>query len=216
MTVNKDLNMKVLLFLILFVYSNILYASQKAITDDGKIVILNNNRTWRYDEGISIERNPIKTNNQNFIKQSNSSFRISAVPTTIGVYIDPSQWTYSKDKEERNKLIFQSKRNADLYAMLISEGIQVNIDRLGDLALDNAKSVAPDSKVVKKEYRNVNGSKILYMEIEGTVQSINFKYAGYYSSNKSGSVQLITYSGARLLDANIALAEQLLNGLVVE
>lgn len=68
------------------------------------------------------------------------------------------------------------------------------------LALENAKAVAPDAKITKQEYRIVNGNKVIYLEIDGTIQGINFKYLGYYYSNISGSTQYITYTGASLVD----------------
>ena len=88
----------------------------------------------------------------------------------------------------------------DLYGMTITEGIEVEVEALSDLAISNAKSAAPDINVAKKEYSMVNGKKVIYMEMRGTIKSIKFTYLGYYYSDKSGSTQLITYTATNLVE----------------
>lgn len=134
----------------------------------------------------------------------------------MGVYIDPEKWTFFKDKDSSNKLLFRSKNseNSDIYAMVISEGIEIEHEMLAEIALENAKKIAPDTKVLAKEYRDVNGSKVLYMEMEGSARSIKFKYVGYYATNKSGTVQLVVYSSPGIVNAKINEIEEFLNGLV--
>lgn len=48
-------------------------------------------------------------------------------------------------------------KSGDLYRMAITERIEVNLEKLAEIAFNNAKAAAPDAKVVKKEYRVVNG-----------------------------------------------------------
>ena len=60
--------------------------------------------------------------------------------------------------------------------MAISEQVEIDVEELVKIAFDNAREAAPDTEVVKKEYRTVNGNKVIYMEMVGTIQSIKFKY----------------------------------------
>jgi hypothetical protein len=189
-------------------------SAQKAITDDGKVVILNSDRTWQFEDP-SINSTPkISVSSKQYTKISSQTFRVKASPTSFGVYINPDKWTFSKDKEESNKLLFRpkSKELGDIYAMLVAEGIQVPFESFPAVALENAKKVAPDIKILNREYRVVNGNKILYMELEGSVYSVKFRFIGYYCSNESGTVQLLVYSGSNIVSGKLSEIEEFLNG----
>lgn len=71
-----------------------------------------------------------------------------------------------------------------------------------------------DLKIVKEEYRTVNGIKVLLFQMNGTTQGIKFSYYGYYYSNENGSVQFITYASQKLIQTYFEECETLLNGLV--
>ncbi len=100
--------------------------------------------------------------------------------------------------------------------MVIAEGIQVEREALINLAISNARNAAPDVKVIEKEYRTVNGKKIIYMKMQGTIQSIKFTYLGYYYSDKTGSTQLLTYTASNLVEKYKPEIFDLLNGLVTK
>lgn len=78
----------------------------------------------------------------------------------------------------------------------------------------NGRESAPDLKVIQEEYRMVNGQKVLFLQLNGTLQGIKFTYYGYYYSNSSGTVQFITYTSQSLLEAYKEDCEKILNGFV--
>jgi len=82
------------------------------------------------------------------------------------------------------------------------------------MALENARTMVPDIKIVKEEYRMVNGLKVLFLQMNGTFQGIKFSFYGYYFSNSKGSMQLITYTSQNLIEAYKSESEKLLNGLI--
>ena len=104
----------------------------------------------------------------------------------------------------------------DLYGMVITEQVEIAVEELAKIAFANAKAGAPDAKVVKKEYRMVNGVKVIYMEMTGTIQSIKFKYFGYYYSDSTGSTQFLSYTGANLEKKYSADIQAFLNGFSVQ
>ena len=97
---------------------------------------------------------------------------------------------------------------------MISEKIEIPLETLKSVALTNAKSVAPDIKIINEEYRTVNGLKVLMIQMNGTTQGIKISYYGYYFSNSSGTVQLLTYTSQNLMDSLKNESDKLLNGLV--
>jgi hypothetical protein len=107
---------------------------------------------------------------------------------------------------------FQLK-GKDLYGMVITEGIEIQVETLADIALENAKNIAPDAKIVKKEYRVVNGKKLVYMEMEVAAKGFNFTYLGYYYSSSAGSTQLVAYTATNAVNIYRSEIIDFLNGL---
>jgi hypothetical protein len=80
--------------------------------------------------------------------------------------------------------------------------------------LENARSAAPDVRIIKEEYRTVNGIKLLMIQMQGTIQGINFVYFGYYYSYSGGTVQLLAYTSKQIFDEKEQELEEFLNGFV--
>ena len=128
-------------------------------------------------------------------------------------FFDPSKWTQTKS-DEPNKATFEL-REGDVYGMLIAERMNVPISTLREVAIKNARSAAPDVKVIKEENRTVNGVNLLCMQMEGTIEGIQFTYYGYYYAGKAGSIQLLTYTAQNLFQESQAEMAEFLNGLEV-
>ena len=105
-------------------------------------------------------------------------------------------------------------RDGDLYCVIITEKIEVPLESLKLIAIENGKSLSPDLTIVKEEYRNVNGLKVLLLQMNGTVKGIKVSYYGYYYSSPEGTVQFIAYTAQNLLGKYMPEIEKLLNGLV--
>jgi len=98
--------------------------------------------------------------------------------------------------------------------MIIAEKVEIPFESLKEIALENGRDAAPDLAVVQEEYRSVNGQKVLFLQLNGTLQGIKFTYYGYYYSSSSGTVQFITYTSQGLLKSYIEDCEKILNGFV--
>ncbi len=208
--------MRIFIVLLLCTFSFIVIASKKAVTEEGDLVILNNDGTWTYEDGKAFDDIELPINPKTFEKHIKSNFTLKSTKTNSSFSINPKKWKLKKNKNghESAEYTFELK-NGDLYAMAISEEIEMDVEELAKTALENAKGVAPDTKVIKKEYRTVNGNKVIYMEMVGTIQSIKFKYLGYYFSNASGSTQYLTYTGTNLEAKYKTEINNFLNGFSV-
>jgi len=207
---------RIFIVLLLCTFSFIVIASKKAVTEEGDLVILNNDGTWTYEDGKAFDDIELPINPKTFEKHIKSNFTLKRTKTNSSFSINPKKWKFKKNKNghESAEYTFELK-NGDLYAMAISEEIEMDVEELAKTALENAKGVAPDTKVIKKEYRTVNGNKVIYMEMVGTIQSIKFKYLGYYFSNASGSTQYLTYTGTNLEAKYKTEINNFLNGFSV-
>lgn len=189
-------------------------AQISALTQTGDEVVLFDDGTWKYLNDSTLTEKVIPVNEQTFAKESKASFLVKSKKVKTGVWMNPKKWTFAKGADNEAQEFFFTKKSDDLYAMFITEKLQIPIENLREIAIQNARSAAPDIRVVKEEYRNVNGVKVLMMQMSGTIQGMKFRYFGYYFSNESGTIQLIAYTGENLFNEYEAETEQFLNGFV--
>jgi len=188
-------------------------ASKKAITDEGDVVVLNDDGTWVYENGKAEAEINLDTNPLIFSKHADSKFMLKSGNTNTAFWIDPKKWAFKKNENGHDSAEYTfNAKGSDLYGMVISEQIEIKLEDLANLAFEKAKGAAPDIKVIKKEYRMVNERKVIYMEMEGTIQSIKFTYLGYYFSDSSGSTQYLTYTGSNLVKKYRTDIDNFLNG----
>jgi hypothetical protein len=189
-------------------------AQMNAVTESGEEVLLYDNGTWKYANKKDDVETEIKLNDKPFTKDKNSTFVVKSKKANIGVWINPKDWSFTKNAANEDAEFQFQKKGEDLYGMLVAEKLEIPIEALKNIAIQNAKSVATDIKVVSEEYRNVNGIKVLMMQMAGTIQGMKIVYCGYYYSNDTGTIQLLTYTGENLLKSYHNDIETFLNGLV--
>jgi hypothetical protein len=126
------------------------------------------------------------------------------------VSYDASKWkeTTSTDPGRRNF----THSTGDGYASIIYERIEIPTEQLRVIALDNARKVAPDARIVEDTRRRVNGTDVMLLRMEGTTSGIRFTYLGYYWAGTSGTVQVITWTGQNLFSEYRGEFENFLNG----
>lgn len=199
---------------ITFLVALLAQAQIKAITEDGEEVFLYDNGTWKYKDFKELEENQsLPINSIKFEKSEESTFQIKSKKNDMSFYFNPKKWTFQKAENNEDAEFELQYKEGDLYGMIITEAIEIPIETLQEIALENAQAAAPDAKIVNAEYRIVNGKKMLYMEIDGTIKGIKFSYVGYYYSNENGTTQYVTYTTQKLKSKYQQEIEVLLNGI---
>lgn len=186
----------------------------RAVTSEGREVILYDNGTWEYasNETTSESDPQIPINTKPFRRLKENSFELKSTRVNVCVWLNPLKWSFTRGgDDDASEYKFQRKKE-DLYAMMISEEVEIPLLTLREIALSNAKSAAPDAKITFEEYRTVNGIKVLCLQMKGTISGMKFIYYGYYYTNESGTVQLITYTTQALFDEYKTDMEDFLNG----
>ena len=202
---------------LLYVFLAVAISTQaqiNAITESGDQVVLYSDGTWKYVEESQEEEEEIPENPKKFKKDKDATFLVKSKNVNVGVWINPKTWIFEKGTDKDDYEFQFQKKGEDLYAMLLTEKISIPIENLAEIAIENAKEVSPDLKVMKKEYRNVNGVKVLMMKMKGTIQGVKFVYYGYYYSNSEGSIQFLTFTGEKLMKEYKKDIERFLNGFV--
>ena len=207
--------MKKSILVLICIYSvNFIQAQQKAVTETGSEVILYDDGTWKFQNEDELTIVEVRTNPIKLKKSEGATFLLKSNNLNVGFWLDPKLWSFKKQTENEAAEYKLLLKSGDLYGMIITEKVEIPLETLKSLALANGQKVAPDLKIVKEEYRNVNGLKVLLLEMSGTTQGIKFSYYGYYYSNTNGTVQFITYTSTKLLNSYKSKIEILLNGLV--
>lgn len=189
-------------------------AQTKAITDLGEEVILFEDGSWEYASDYNQAEESIYENKRKFTKNVKSTFLLKSKKTSVGVWLNPKKWSFTKSENNPDAEYDFELKGEDAYGMLITERIEIPLITLKNIALENAKSVSPDMQIVHEEYRFVNNSRILMMQMEGTIEGISISYYGYYFSNRDGTNQLMTYTTQNLFNAYRRDFDELLNGMV--
>lgn len=190
------------------------FAQINAVTDSGEEVILYDDGTWKY---VNLENIPlmITMNEKHFKTPKDATFKVKSNIVDIAFNINPKLWSFSKAANNPAAEFEFQLKGKDLYAMAICEKVEIPLVALKDISYNNAKSAAPDLEIIEQEYRMVNGVKMLYLQMNGTLSGIKFSYFGYYYSNESGTVQFIAYTSQNMLKEYRQECEDLVSGLVV-
>lgn len=208
---------KLFLFFATLTIANVSISQTKALTGDGKEVVLYDNGTWKYSEtdGSVNKTDSLALNPQSFVKTSSATFLVKSKVFNVGVYLDPSKWTFSTSRgNEKNPEYRFSLKSGEGYTMMITEKTPINLDVLRKVALINAQKAAIDAREISAEYRTVNNQKVLCLKMEATAQGIPFTYLGYYYSNANGTVQLVAFTSQQFFRQLEKELETFLNGFV--
>jgi hypothetical protein len=190
-------------------------AQKTAVTDNGDQVVLYADGTWKAIDTDSSLQPQIAVNATPFIKSANAQFLVKSSKANVGIWINTKKWTFRKGGVNEDVEYQFAAKGKDVYGMMIAERIEIPIESLADIAFQNAQKQSADIYIVKKEYRMVNGKKMLLMQMNGTIKGMKFSYYGYYYSNPRGTVQMVTYTAQNLFQDQLANAEELLNGLAL-
>jgi hypothetical protein len=153
-------------------------------------------------------------NSASFSAPRQATARVELLGGKARVDYDPAAWKEEPTDETGRKTLRHV--NGDAYALIISERLTIPLENLRSVALNNARTVAPDTKVVEQARRRVNGTDVVMLRMEGTASGLQFTYFGYYYGGKAGTIQVLTYTGSTLFDEYRGDFEALLNGFRVQ
>jgi len=180
----------------------------KATTEDGRSVILHRDGTWDFEKASSLSATAYR-------RPAKADKKISGKHESYAVWYDSSIWSVAPAASNSDAEYEFSHRDGDAYAMVIHERIEMDINTLRDIALSNARGAAPDAQITLEETRKIGDTDLLCLQIEGTIQTIKFKYYGYYYAGPAGTLQFLTYTGRNLFPEYEPDLVNLLNGLEI-
>jgi hypothetical protein len=183
--------------------------SLKAKTEDGTDVMLLPDGTWEYVMTEEPQSLPSSS------KSQGPKTVIKGKRGTYGIWFDKNMWRMLNVTFDPAAEFSFAHTTGNGYAKVIDEMAYRPFEQLKNVALENIKETAPDAKIIFEEKRSINGNDVLYMKIEGTVQSIPSAFLGYYYAGEAGTIQIITYAANDVIDTLEPDCIELLNGFEV-
>jgi hypothetical protein len=105
--------------------------------------------------------------------------------------------------------------SGDLWVKVITERLEIPQDSMEKIVLTNAQSVDPSAKVTRRGVRQVNGQRMLVLEIETTTKGIPFIIYSHNFSDKAGTLQIIAWTGKNLLNEYRSTVDSFVAGFEV-
>ena len=209
--------MKKIFTLAILLQSLTFIAQQKALTEDGKEVVLFDNGTWKFvNESDAKVLETIVTNNNVFEKTKTASFLMKSKKMDVGVYFDPKKWKLATQNISPHVEYFFAERNSNdgYFGFMITEKVQIaTLKNLKDLIIENVNRNVDYFRLKESEYRTVNGVKVLYIRYAANTKGMDFEYAGNYYINSDGYAGVVGFSSRKMFENSFGAIQELINGI---
>ena len=194
--------MKKIFTLAVLLQSLTFIAQQRALTEDGKEVVLFDNGTWKFvNESDAKALETTITNNNLFEKSRNASFLIKKKKLDVGVYLNPKKWKLATQNISPHVEYFFAERSSNdgYFGFMITEKVQIaTLKNLKDLIIENVNRNVDYFRLKESEYRTVNGMKVLYIRYAANTKGMDFEYAGNYYINSDGYAGVVGFSAQKM------------------
>jgi hypothetical protein len=95
----------------------------------------------------------------------------------------------------------------------MGERLPMPFESLPDIVLSNVRSEDPNATMTLKQKRRVNGVEVWFLKMDAELNGIPLTLCGYYYSGKSGTVQVVMFTGKNLFSEFAEDFMGFLNGL---
>lgn len=198
-------------FLLVF---SMVHGQVKAVTETGDEVILSPNGTWKYKEDVK-NNDSIVLNSTQYLKPSTANFLLKSNRSAAGFWLNSKKWNFEKSTDNNSEYSFSLKENTSIGAFVVPEPVSMELSALRKFAIENIQHSSSGFKILKEEYRQVNGLKLLLIESDAIIQGMQIIYFNYYYSDSANTVQFVSYYPKNLLAKYKNVSEELLNGFVI-
>lgn len=200
------------------IFSFSVKAQTKAITEDGKEVVLFDNKTWKFvNESDEKTLETITTNEELFEKSKEATFLVRSKNIDAGFYYNPKSWKIVKAPGATAfvEYAFNNNSNSAIYALFGSEILPVqSLKNLKDILLPAIQRNADYFRLKNSEYRTINSIKVLHLEYSANIKGLDFEYIANLYLTGEGYSSISAYTYANQFEANKKEMENFVNGIV--
>jgi len=177
----------------------------KAITEDGRRVILAPDGRWTFDS------------NQASARPSGGDSPFRPTVKAFSVDVDTAKWGLvpAEPGDGANKRSFRH-RTLPLYAMVISDEIPTTTEVVRNAIISNATSAGADPKVLSEEIKPLRGKDVGALRMLVSRGGLDFVFATRYYGDPRGNIQLMCWTGQAIFFKYQADCQGFVDGLVIE
>ena len=197
----------------------------KAVTMDGRRIILYENGTFRYEVaemqlGVGTGVSP-DTVQALFPSSAGGNFESSpynknewrSTRTKFSVWYNPKKWKLSLANKRPPEEA--SWHMADTYCGVLTERLETDYETWIQGMKLRYKELDPQAKLVKEEWRTVNGSLVYHMVWRMNINRMKIQLYGYYAVGKGEIVQLVVQTPLSVVGDTEEEIYRILSGLKV-
>lgn len=191
---------------------NFLYSQDiKAVTENGKKVILHDNGQWSF---IKTNEN-IHPNLGAYTKNIEATSFVDSKIKTLSFWYNPNNWNVEKLTDGSAEYQFSGK-NEELYARIITEKINVPKDLMRQIIESNARKAAQVFDPIEESEINVNGIPVNLLKVKVEIQGMKLVFIYYYFSSEIGTIQLFCYTSQEIMEEYEETILDFMNGIVIK
>jgi hypothetical protein len=184
----------------------------RAVTQDGRFVVLQPNGTWKYVEDGKAGGPPSPPAPA---RPPGATMLLAGRQVPYGIWVDQSRWRLNEPKQNMTAEHEFVHASGQAGALIVAELTRVTPENWKQIVINNARREAPDARITREEKKTVNGVPVLLLQSEGTGSLGPFVYYGYYYTGPRGAVQVVTYTFSGTFEQYRADLTAFLDGFVV-
>ena len=154
----------------------------------------------------------VSEDENNYLKSETARSFLTNKYVSANLWYDKNKWYYNTT----NKMPLEytlSLNDGDVSVFFTSTGIEVPINNMHDMLIKNANELGEEVEITNDSIRNVNNTKVNYLQYKIVLNSIPLVLSMYYWSGTKGTVELSAVTSQGLYESKKEVIEELLNGL---
>jgi hypothetical protein len=178
----------------------------RAITEDGRRVLLSPDGKWQFDGSPPAARKPAEAVSpyQTAVKRFSVAFNVA-------------DWNPAprKETDESNKRMFHHKR-LPVFAMVIADEMPATTPAMKQVIFANARSAGATTTVLVDQTQEVSGKEVGVLRLAATMQGLDFVFSSLYYADDSGNIQVTCYTAQALFHKYQAECQKFIGGLSIK
>ena len=179
-------------------------ADMRAITEDGRKVLLSPDGKWRFDT-----RGPAAMNGA-----GDSPYQTRVKKFSLAFNTDEWRLLPPKD-EEPNKRTLQHK-TLPIHALIVADEIPAKTETMKEVILHNVKSAGASSTVLLDTTEPLGDKQVGAIRLAASVKGMDFVFSTYYYADDDGNIQVTCFTGQSLFFKYQSDCQKLLSGLTIK
>ena len=178
----------------------------RAITEDGRRVLLSPNGKWQFDGSVPAARGST---------EPASPYQTAVKRFTVAFNVADWNLAPRKESDESNKRMFHHKR-LPIFGMVIADEMPAATPAMKQVMFSNAKSAGATTTVLVDQTQEHSGKEVGVLRFAATMQGLDFVFSSLYYADGDGNIQVTCYTAQALFHKYQADCQKFISSLVIK